>query len=284
MKITKKFALEKYQQCLDFISGYHFGEPGHWEAKLPVIDNLRDVEQSMMLEKRYCALKAPVSIFYNLLPKGIFYSLAITVAVLGFLYPVPNNPVLFAIALGLVSMPYLLTMGDYQKFTNSLNIARRFRLQGPALKYVDEAQGCLAWGTEGVSAKIASIESMPNIRQKKRENYGVVPLALLENLIRWRSNYDRSALIAFSDSGENLRKIDMLAKEVGCKPENIRTELENFKNIGSLLLQPSKRLANCLKYIRQIKKLPEYSSNESFKAQTDSLYKKLKNQISKNRI
>lgn len=288
MKTTKEHLLEKWRQGLDFVSATHFDDPMYWVGKLPKINDQSDIVQYHLLENRCASIKAPVDLFYNILPRSIFYTLAGVIVVLAFQYPDHNNLILFAIVLGLFTLPHILTIGDYKKFKNCLHTAKIFLIQNCSLQYVNasqrEQEKKLITELERTRLKEMgnySVTKLEKSSPKSRMNYGAVPLALLDNLIRRRVGYDPSTTIDYSDSRENLVKISNIANKIGCKSENIRTELDNFKTIGSLLSQPTSRLKNCLKYLEKIKQSPEYFSNENFKKQTDYLYRQTRLKISK---
>lgn len=115
-----------------------------------------------------------------------------------------------------------------------------------------------------IGAKVIAIESHLNVPKKARRNYGAVCLALLVNFIRVPAKYDLSLLIGFSDSRRNMEKINKLAIEINCQPKNIKTELNKFKSLISLLSQPRTTLKKYLTYIEQIRESAEYNTNGLF--------------------
>jgi DNA-binding Xre family transcriptional regulator len=132
---------------------------------------------------------------------------------------------------------------------------------------------------KNLDVKVIAIERQLNIPKKGRENYGVIRLSLLINMVKKRARYDSKLLIDMSDSIENRAKINALANEINCNPENITKVREEFKNIGTLYLsaETNKR------YLEIIMNSLEYKANENFKKEVDYLYKKIRNKISNNR-
>jgi hypothetical protein len=309
MRTIKHRLLRNCRQGLDFISATHFGEPMYWVNKLPKMDNRADIGQFQRLENRYVSIKAPVALFYNILPRSIFYSLAVVLLLLGWQYPYTPYIILFMISLGLFIMPHILTSGDYHKFKKCLDTAKMYSQQHFYIQYlegiqqnmmqkdnnfsalinsaftnkVDNTQKNLKEDYHHITERISSLEKKFGNSKKRRDNYGSIPQALLVNLIKSRLNVNCCTIISISDSVENLERISHMAKKIGCKSDNIRTELENFKTIGSLLSQPITRLRNCLKYLEKIMQLPEYMEQENFKKQTDYLFRQIRNKISNSR-
>ncbi|QES87596.1 hypothetical protein [Rhizosphaericola mali] len=309
MRTIKHRLLRNCRQGMDFICANHFEDPLYWVDKLPIINNYADIGQFQRLENRCASIKAPVALFYNILPRSVFYSLSVVFFLLGLQYPSTHNTTLLITCVGLFAMPHILTLGDYHRFKMCLNTAKMYAHHHFSIEYlegiqqnmtqkyndfsavinsgctnkVDNAQKNLKEDCCHISERISSLEKKFGDSKKRRDNYGAIPQALLINLIKRRINDEPSTIIDISDAVKNLERISNVARNIGCQPENIRTELENFKTIGSLLSQPTTRLRNCLKYLERIRQLPEYINQEDFKKQTEHLFRQIRSKISHSR-